>query len=331
MDADKDGPQQIGTPNYLQNMMFRYYKKEIEVETKEFTRKNPDLAKVNLNILQALENSVEIGSQIFHITDFYNRNYTGNKDFIHIPTLSNTFENAMKYPIIFATKKNTMDNNDLLGVTTIKFENNQKMTDNPYFPTVGENVLSITGILTKSNTDPQTRIRGIGKLLFKAAIRGAYYIRKKTKIRLICEADCRNQNSIKAVVNAVKELQEEAIPVQLAIKGYYEIINVKNQLKEAPTFVLEVDLTGKKQIDDQSTIFSYSDCEGPNLLKNLSNIIRNNTKELKRFVTIQKDIIIYHEIKPINALNVKIEIGNSAEGNNRIPSFTNVYKQVETY
>lgn len=331
MDTDRKRPKQIETLN-LRNMMFQYYKKEVEIQTKEFARKNPDLSEVKLNLLQSSEDILEIGNKIFNIADFYNRNYTGNRDFIHIPNITDIFQNAMKYPILFATNGDYMYKDNLLGVTTIKFENNKKMTDNPDFPTVGENVLFISGILAKSHLDPQERIRGIGKLLFKSAIRGAYYISKNEKIRLICEADCRNNNSLNAISKAVKELNEEDIPVQLMLRGYYEILNKKNELKEAPTFILEIDLLGDKKIDCNSRIFSYLDCKEDNLLKDISRVVQNNTKELRQFVTKKENIIIYHEINPINALNIKLEIGDSAKGNKRIPiidtNVKNTYQKV---
>ena len=41
-------------------------------------------------------------------------------------------------------------------------------------------------------------------------------------------------------------------------------------------------------------------------------------RELKRYINIRQDIVIYHKINPINALNVELEVGNSANGNERV-------------
>lgn len=335
MGTDKDGSRCSIMPANLRKIMFNCYKKEVNIQTKEFAKKNLDLSEVKFDLLQLSQNK-EISNQIFNIADFYNKNYTGNRDFIHIPNLNDILKNAMKYPIIFASKDNYTYSDSILGVTTIKHENNKELTDNPYFPTVGEDILFITGILTKLDIGDETRIRGIGKSLFKSAIRGAYYINKKQKVRLICEADCRNKNSVKAISKAVEELQLENVPVELMLNGYYEIINKQNKLKEAPTFLLEINLEEDKIIEDNSTTtFSYSNCEGPNLLENLSKVIKSNTKQINKMVTKKENIIVYHQIKPINALNIKMEVENSAKGNERIPSdFTyckNVYQKVNLH
>ena len=58
------------------------------------------------------------------------------------------------------------------------------------------------------------KIRGLGRELFKSAIKGAYELNKDKKVRLICEVDCRNTNSLYSVCKAVKELQEENINLQ---------------------------------------------------------------------------------------------------------------------
>lgn len=335
MDEDKGKPRQCRA--YLRNMIFNYYKKEMEVQNKKFTEENTNLCNINFKLLQTLKNEEKIDSAVLNIANFYNENYVGNKDFIHIPRLKDVIENATKYPVILAAKGNEFDDENLLGVTTVKMENNKNITDNPYFPTKEENVLSITGILTKFNTltnNGQNRIKGIGKALFKTVIRGAYYINKKEKIRLICEIDCRNKNSLKSISNAVRELQLENISVQIVIDGYYEIIGRQKRLKEAPTFVLEIVLNGNRKFDSNIIKFSYLNCEGNDLLQNIAKVIKNNSQELKRYINIKKDVIIYHKIRPINALNVEIEVGKSANGNNRIPLMEeniNIYEKIEMY
>ena len=96
--------------------------------------------------------------------------------------------------------------------------------------------------MTKRNTDDgQIRIKGIGKELYKSAIKTAYEINKEKKVRLIFEVDCRNVNSIGAALKAVNTLKEEGINTRLFIPGYYEVRNYDNTLAEAPTFICEVD------------------------------------------------------------------------------------------
>ena len=56
------------------------------------------------------------------ITDFYNRNWTGNKDFMHIPDFNQVLDNCLKYPIIIAREK---EKSDILAISTIKYDENK--------------------------------------------------------------------------------------------------------------------------------------------------------------------------------------------------------------
>ena len=229
MEDDKEKPRTCGKK--LTSTIFNYYKEETKVQTEEIAKKDPNLLNVEFNLIQTLREDKRIKNVIGDTANFYNTNYIGNKDFIHIPKVKNIISNAMQYPIILATKKDVYNGTNILGVTTIKMENNKCITDNPHFPTQGQNILTINGILTRMMPLPDSteRIRNVGKYLFKSAIRGAYNINKKEKVRLVCEIDCRNKNSLKSIVKAVKELQEEGLKVQLFITGYYEIKNRKNE------------------------------------------------------------------------------------------------------
>ena len=55
---------------------------------------------------------------------------------------------------------------------------------------------------------------------------------------------------------AVKELNEEGVKIGAFLRGYYEIVNQFRRIVEAPTFMIEFDLNGKK-VDSEKTIFSY--------------------------------------------------------------------------
>lgn len=306
---------------YLRNMVFNYYNKEMNSATNSFIQKNPNISDIQFHLLQTTKEEEKIKNMLLNIAYFYDRNYIGNKDFMQIPNMKNIIENITYYPMIIASENETPYNEDILGVTTIKIENNESITDNPYFPTKNENVLSITGILTRLNlNDNCKRIRGIGKTLFKTAIKGAYNINKQNKVRLICKIDCRNKNSLKSITKAVKELQEENIDIQIFIDGYYEILNKQNNLIEAPTFILEIDLNKNQKISNNIVEFSYLNCNDTSVLSDLTNIIKENTQEIKRYINVENEnIIIYHKIQPINALNTIIDVGNSANGNNRVP------------
>ena len=203
------------------------------------------------------------------------------------------------------------------------------MKENPLFPTRGETVLSITGVLTKFNNiyNEENRVRGIGKELYKSAIRGAININKKQKIRLICEIDCRNDKSLSAVTKAVKDLQLEGYDICSYITGYYEIYK-KKELLEAPTFIIEIDLNSNKYTEEKVE-FSYIHCKSQKLYKDLVKELKKNTTEQKKYSNVVGNkSVYYHSIKPINTENVELEIGTTADGNNRKPSINPVIEYV---
>lgn len=300
--------------------IFKYYIKEMEEKTEKVNSQNS--LDANFHLFQTIRNKESVRDTIFNLTYFYDNNFTGNKDFMHIPNISNVLNNISNYPIMLVTKKDEFGKDEILGTTTVKFENNSSITDNPYFPTKGEDVLSITGVLTKMNAVDKNgnKIRGLGRELFKSAIKGAYELNKDKKVRLICEVDCRNTNSLYSVCKAVKELQEENINLQMFLAGYYEIKNKEKNLLEAPTFVLEIDLNGDKEINNNNLNFDYQNCKSTNLFSSLSNVISKNTNENKKFVNVVGEKkVTYHSIEPINALNIKLDVGTTADGNNREP------------
>lgn len=306
---------------YLNKCIFNCYNRETKIETEDFIRKSEDTPNVNFHLFQAIDGKYKRQEELLKIAYFYDRNYIGNKDFIEIPNLKQIIYNVRNYPVIVASNINEKGIEELLGVTCIKFENNKNINDNPYFPTKNENVLSITGILTKLNTlNGENRVRNIGKTLFKAGIKGAYDINKEENVRLICKIDCRNKNSFYGVCKAVKDLQNSNMDIQIFIDGYYEILNSDKRLIEAPTFILEIDLNGNKNINNEYTKFSYSKYDEKHLLQQLKEVIENNTKEQRRYVNSDKEkTIIYHKIHHINALNVELDVKNTADGNLRTP------------
>ena len=299
-------------------VIFNHYIEEMEEKSKEYKTTNKD---VDFYLLQSIKNKDKVRDKIFNLVYFYDYNFVGNKDFMHIPNISNVLDNCLKYPIMLANKKCKNGNEEIIGAATIKAENNYSLKQNPYFPTCGEDVLTITGVLTRLYKNEANRIPGIGKDLFKSAIKSAYFINQEHKIRLITEVDCRNFKSLNAVTKAVKELKAEGINVNIFVAGYYEIKNKENDFIEAPTFILEVDLSGEKKLKDSYVELNYERCRKEFLFKDLSNTIKDNTQEVKKYLNrLENKSVIYTKIKPINALNIALTVGSSAEGNNREPS-----------
>ncbi len=311
-----EGPKQV---------IFNHYITEMEEKSKQYKGCNKN---VDFYLLQTIKNKDKVRDMIFNLAYFYDYNFIGNKDFMHIPNIADILNNCLKYPIMLATKKDMYGNDEIIGATTVKRENNYSSKQNPFFPTCDEEVLTITGVLAKLYHEDEEKIHGIGKDLFKSAIKGAYEINKQHKIRLITEIDCRNNNSFNAVSKAVKELKAEGININLFISGFYEIVNRENNLTEAPTFILEIDLSGEKNLRNNFVEFNYERCKSDLLYTDISKVIKNNTTEVKKFINRQNEnIVSYYKIKPINALNVTIEAGTTAEGNNRTPA---INLQLET-
>ena len=277
---------------------------------------------IKIDLLQ--KGRINLLNKSILLSYFYDQNFVGNKDFMHIPSITQIMQNIIKYPILLAKKKNVFGNEEIIGITTIKNENNKLITDNPFFPTQNENVLSITGILTKSNIFDiyGERIKGIGKQLFKTSIKGAYEINKNNPIRLMCEIDCRNINSMKSLQTAIKELQKEYLNINANLVGYYEIIKNNQELAEAPTFIFEIYFNKNKNVKNKTTIFSYESYEKTNttnLFYYLSDIIKNKTFKKQIYINqLNDNLVKYYKIEAINLLKMDVKPGITSFGNDRI-------------
>ena len=307
----------------LKERVFQQYLSEMEDRTENYN--NSHETKINFNIAQSGAKRDFI-NQALNISYFYDRNFTGNKDFMHTPNFTQVATNFVRYPIMLATKESGDGSKEIVGATTIKYQRNQDLSDNPYFPTKGENVLMITGVLSQDNSlvEEKDKVYGVGKELYKSSIKGAIALNKHEKMRLVCEIDCRNINSLNSIKKAVKELNDEGIKVDAFLRGYYEIVNQFRRIVEAPTFMIEFDLNGKK-VDSEKTIFSYIDCRQKRLFPDLDKVIKSNTNEIMQFITLDNDnVVVYHETEVINVNDIELAVGTSAEGNDRIPVYNPV-------
>lgn len=183
---------------------------------------------------------------VYRIANFYNHNWLGNVDFMHIPDFYQTLNNCLNYPIIIARKK---ENDELVGISTIKYDENTDEHLDPYFPEKDAKYFSITGILTKKD-NPH---KGIGKKIYEIAIRGAYDFEKEYPGTLImCVIDCRNRQSLNALASSVERIKQSNLvgenkELPAHILGYYELRDSQTDtLLEAPTLVMEVELKAKE-------------------------------------------------------------------------------------
>ena len=111
----------------LKERIFNYYIKETEESTKSYNKfltNKSNLDNVDFYLFQTIENKEKIRDMLFELAYFYDTNFIGNKDFIHIPNISTIVDNTVNHPIVLATKKDELGNECILGATTIKIENN---------------------------------------------------------------------------------------------------------------------------------------------------------------------------------------------------------------
>lgn len=265
---------------------------------------------------------------VYNIADFYNKNWLGNVDFMHIPDFYQTLENCMKYPIIIAREKGK---DELLGISAIKYDENAEGQVDPYFPEKDAKYFSITGILTKRN-NPH---RGIGKKIYEIALRGAHnYEKYYPGTRIMCVIDCRNNNSLRALASAVGNINANSIvgegkELPANILGYYELRDKdKNALLEAPTLVMEVGLKEQPatSIPNKRTV-EYGEEEGTPLFESLLHTLK------RRFYkygindpVIEEDtdcgMVYFYSLQDRESCKIQgidIKSNGTEKGNDRIP------------
>ena len=157
----------------MERLKFLSILRELRNECKRVNEENELLNPSNEVVYEVFQLSdlSENRENIYMVADFYNKNWQGNRDFMHIPDFEQTLANTRAYPIIIARKKGT---DEILGISTIKYDENSEESIDPYFPEGDAKYFSITGILTKRNNT----YKGIGKKIYEIALRGAYNYEK---------------------------------------------------------------------------------------------------------------------------------------------------------
>ena len=182
----------------------------------------------------------------FNIAEFYNDNWRGNADYMHVPDYIKVMENLEKFPIITAYDYNE---NVLLGISTMQYNETDNHID-PYFPEMGAKYFSITGILTNLNAKNYYGYGGIGNKIYEIEMLAALqYKMYFADTRIMCVIDCRNEHSINAFrkaserVSLKTDLSGHNLELPSAIVAYYTIRDKYGKLTEAPTLVMELGLS----------------------------------------------------------------------------------------
>lgn len=249
---------------------------------------------------------------LYKIADFYNYNWLGNVDFMHIPEFEQIMYNSDHYPIIIAREKDTKE---IVGISTLKYEENTKVIEDPYYPISQEKYFSITGILTKRG-NPH---RGIGKKIYEIALRGHYEFNKIYQdTSIMCVIDCRNKNSLNALHYAADKLNENVEEDMTAkVSGYYILTDEDENMLEAPTMVLKVEEDSQRE--DERSVIEYSYKEDEDLFDSLLNSLRQELTDVSEpIVNLDEDagIVSYYHVR--NYHNLPKVISNGTEmGNDR--------------
>lgn len=196
------------------------------------------------------------------IADFYNYNYLGNPEFMHTPNFEQVIANYMQYPIVIAREKSS---DTILAASTLKYSENSEEKIDPYFPFPNTTVLTMTGLLVSKKSP----YKGLGQSLYRLEIEAARKFAElsaDSPTRLMCEIDCRNFPSLRALSSAVNRInnsgclgESEVLPANLL--GFYTLSTSENPEKpvEAPTAVIEVGLVPqpKTLLEPQTLEFSH--------------------------------------------------------------------------
>ena len=213
-------------------------------------------AKFKYEVLQLSDLSNDKIEAAYLVSKFYNENFKGNADFMHIPDFMQTMDSIFNYPIIIAREEGSKK---ILGISVLKYYDSNKSFD-PYFPVNDSKYFSVTGILTNLN-NKEMGYYGIGKKIYEINLKGVLEYKKNCEdIRLMCVIDCRNNNSINALKCATNNLNSsyEKEKIRSEIVGYYTVQDFKNKnLIEAPTYVIEMKMNNLLELSERKLNIKY--------------------------------------------------------------------------
>lgn len=250
--------------------------KRLYIECDKVNKKDPE-SEIIYEVLQ-FSDLAKKADIVREVAEFYDENWTGNRDFMHIPNFYQTLTNCLNYPVIVAREKGKKE---ILGISTIKYDENKDEVD-PYFPEEDAKYFSITGILIKKGTTH----KGMGKKIEEIAIRGAHeYSKIYPDTRMMGVIDCRNEHSLKALASAAQSIADsgdigEGIGLPVYITGYYELRDKAGEnLLEAPTIVVEINLKGEEFKTTETSSISYSSNYEGELFHSLQRTLRESLKK----------------------------------------------------
>ncbi len=300
-----------------------------EKTTEDYKEINPN---VKFCLYRNERNNEVLPFSAYDIAKFYNKNWTGNLDFMHIPNYHKVLEYIKNYPIIVAYDK---ENKDILGISTLKYDEITDTHIDPYFPEPGARYFSMTGVLTNPNNSKKG-LRGIGNKLYEIELFSALCYKQCAgcdDVRIVCVIDCRNKNSIYAIKKAADNLGKEFnlgrlnMEFPASIVACYYITDKNKTMTEAPTLVIEVGLDPKRIVQSSPRNLEFKPDKNLNesLLKT---VFQTFTIDKNKEISINKDM----ELGGVDVTYVRFDqetnqlknfptiITNDTEkGNDRVP------------
>ena len=278
-------------------------------------------------VLQLSDLNNDLLESAYLISKFYNENFSGNADYMHIPNFTQTLKNIMNYPIIIARLKNSKN---ILGISILKYNESDKEFD-PYFPIENSKYFSVTGILTNKE-NKNMGVYGLGKKIYEIALKSVLEYKKKySDTKLMCVIDCRNTCSINALKVATNNLNSnyEDKQIDSRIIGYYKVENEKEKyLEEAPTFVIEMKMEDTDCENNNEVVVSYdnsSETKEQSYLKMKKTIdslfLRDNNSKIVESLDPGCGVVTYYPLKDdLYCLNnITIYSNGTEKGNDRVP------------
>lgn len=305
----------------MKNDFFEQMNYNYQIFAWECARVSRRYDNINFCVLQCepyFQNYRNLYQIIKKISNFYNENWLGNADYIHIPDVRGVWDNYLKYPIILAYQK-IDDYIEILGVSTIKYFENKRDYVNPYYPLLNRKFFEITGILVKQNSD----IKNIGKHIYEIVLNGLNkYQSILPPFDVIFVADCRNYMSINGARGGAEFTRLNSnLDIYGELVGLYTL-KKDNELVEAPTFVARFNFNQpyKKSIP---ITFNYhiTDNLFAGLLDNIHFYLY--TYGIKPGIENYDDcaLVTYYELEnsKINLDDITILPNGTELGNDRIP------------
>lgn len=264
-------------------------------------------------------------SYLEKIADFYNYNYLGNPEFMHTSNFEQVIANYIQYPIVIVREKNS---DTILAASTLKYSENAEENIDPYFPFPNTTVLTMTGLLVSKNSP----YNGLGQSLYRLEIEAARKFAESSadsQTRLMCEIDCRNFPSLRALSSAVNKInnsgcldESKVLPANLL--GFYTLSTSENPEKPVEALTALIEVPQSKTLLEAQTLEFSPPTEG-SLYVSLLNQIKTQFGEKFELSSPQKNkdgdsiVCFYPFKKDYSIVSMRIEPNGTEKGISRTP------------